>query len=223
MNLQALIAAGFTEEQAKKILEIHQQAINGNYVPKATFDAEREKLKTANDTIAERDKQITELGKFKGTAEELQTKVNTLTAANETAKQENETKIREMETQYAVKFALMDKVHNPDDIIPKLDLTKLTIKDGTVTAGLVEQLEAIKKTHAYYFKPEGDGAGDGTKGGDGQGQGQNGGLPAGWNLFGSTPAGGKSSETKDPAEEFGAALAKEQMQSADTSKFSYFK
>lgn len=221
MNLQALIAAGFTEEQAKKILEMHQQAINGNYVPKATFDAEREKLKTANETIAERDKQITELGKFKGTAEELQTKVTELTTANETAKQENDAKIKEMETQYAVKFALVDKVHNPEDIIPKLDLTKLTIKDGVVTAGLVEQLDAIKKTHAYYFKPEG-GQGEGAQGGQGQQNQQNGGLPSGWNLFGTTPAGGKSSETTDPAEAFGAALAEEQMQGTGTSKHSYF-
>ena len=70
MTLEELTKAGFTEDQAKKILEMHQKSIDGNYIPKATFEAERQKVKDANAIIAERDKQITELGSFKGTAEE---------------------------------------------------------------------------------------------------------------------------------------------------------
>ena len=97
MTLETLVKAGLTEEQAKAVLKLHKDAIDGNYVPKATFEAEREKLKTANETIADRDKQITELGKFKGTAEELQQKVNTLTQENSNAKTEDEKKLKEME------------------------------------------------------------------------------------------------------------------------------
>ena len=85
MTLEELTKAGFTEDQAKKILVMHQKSIDGNYIPKATFEAERQKVKDANATIAERDKQITELGSFKGTAEELQKKVDELTTANNTA------------------------------------------------------------------------------------------------------------------------------------------
>ena len=75
MNKETLIAAGFTEEQATNIMKMHQQAIDGHYVPKATFDAERDKVKNLTTQVADRDKQITELGTFKGTAEQLQSKV----------------------------------------------------------------------------------------------------------------------------------------------------
>ena len=42
MTLEELTKAGFTEDQAKKILEMHQKSIDGNYIPKATFEAERQ-------------------------------------------------------------------------------------------------------------------------------------------------------------------------------------
>ena len=52
MTLEELTKAGFTEDQSKKILEMHQKSIDGNYIPKATFEAERQKVKDANATIA---------------------------------------------------------------------------------------------------------------------------------------------------------------------------
>lgn len=197
MKLEDLIKLGLTEEQANKVLEAHQAAINGNYVPKATFEAERDKVKAANDTIAERDKQITELGKFKGTAEELQAKVTELTNANETAKTEYETKLKEKEEEFAIRTALADKVHNADDILPKLDKSKLTITDGKVTGGLNDQLEAIKKTNPYYFKEQ---------------SGSNpGGLPAGFQMFGQQPGAGKGTEVQSDEVNFGKQLAESQL------------
>lgn len=200
MKLEDLIKEGFTEEQAKKILEIHKKAIDGNYVPKATFDAERDKLKTANETIADRDKQITELGKFKGTAEELQKKVDDLTAENTKKDQEYQGKLKDMEETAAIRAAVADQVHSVDDIMPKLDRTKLTIKDGKVVAGLVEQMDAIKKDSPHYFKE--------TKGDDGG----KGGWPGGWNPFGKSPDESKGQGGADSAAEFGKSLAKAQAQ-----------
>lgn len=200
MKLEDLIKEGFTEDQAKKILEIHKKAIDGNYVPKATFDAERDKLKTANETIADRDKQITELGKFKGTAEELQKKVDDLTAENAQKDQEYQGKLKEMEETAAIRAAVADQVHSVDDIMPKLDRTKLTIKDGKVIAGLVEQMDAIKKDSPHYFKE--------TKGDDGG----KGGWPGGWSPFGKSPDESKGQGGTDSAAEFGKSLAKAQAQ-----------
>lgn len=200
MKLEDLIKEGFTEDQAKKILEIHKKAIDGNYVPKATFDAERDKLKTANETIADRDKQITELGKFKGTAEELQKKVDDLTAENTKKDQEYQGKLKDMEETAAIRAAVADQVHSVDDIMPKLDRTKLTIKDGKVVAGLVEQMDAIKKDSPHYFKE--------TKGDDGG----KGGWPGGWNPFGKSPDESKGQGGTDSAAEFGKSLAKAQAQ-----------
>lgn len=214
MTLEALMKKGLTEEQAKLVMSLHQEAIDGNYVPKATFEAERTKVKDANATIADRDKQIVELGKFKGTAEELQKKVKTLTADNEKAKTEYENKLKEMETDNAIRSAIAGQVHNADDIMPRIDKTKLTITDGKVTAGLVEQMDAIKKTHAHYFKENKVDEGD------------NGGFPKGWRLFGQSPEEGNNSGGTDSATEFGKNLAKAQSQGiASTQKAAdiYFK
>ncbi len=191
MTLEELTKAGFTEDQAKKILVMHQKSIDGNYIPKATFEAERQKVKDANAIIAERDKQITELGSFKGTAEELQKKVDELTTANNTAKTEYEAKLTKMAQENSLKLAIADKVHNVEDILPKLDVTKITFKDGAVVAGLVEQMEALKKSNPYYFKEDNSGRN----------------LPGGWTPFGRKPEeGGGSSGSAE--EEFGKSLAK---------------
>ena len=214
MKLEDLIKEGFTEEQAKKILEIHKKAIDGNYVPKQTFDAEREKVKAANDTIADRDKQIAELGKFKGTAEELQKKVDDLTAQNTKSAEEYEAKLKDMEETNAIRAAVTDQVHNPDDVMPKLDRTKLTFKDGKVVAGLVEQMDIIKKTSPHYFKE--------AKGNDNN----KGGWPGGWSPFGKSPEESKGQGGADSAVEFGKSLAKAQSQGiASTQKAAdiYFK
>ena len=192
MTPEELTKAGFTEDQAKKILEMHQKSIDGNYIPKATFEAERQKVKDANATIAERDKQITELGSFKGTAEELQKKVDELTTANNNAKTEYEAKLTKMAQENALKLAIADKVHNVEDILPKLDVTKITFKDGAVVAGLVEQMEALKKSNPYYFKEDNAGRN----------------LPGGWTPFGRKPEEGGGSGSGSAEEEFGKSLAK---------------
>ena len=205
MKLEDLTKEGFTEDQARKILEMHKKSIDGNYVPKATFDAERDKVKAANDTIADRDKQITELGKFKGTAEELQKKVDDLTAQNTKNAQEYESKLKDMEETTAIRAAVAEQVHSADDIMPKLDRTKLTIKDGKVVAGLVEQMDAIKQTSPHYFK---ESKADGGKGG----------WPGGWSPFGKSPEESKGQGGADSAAEFGKSLAKAQAQGINSTQ-----
>ena len=205
MKLEDLTKEGFTEDQAKKILDLHKKAIDGNYVPKATFDAERDKLKTANETIADRDKQITELGKFKGTAEELQKKVDDLTADNTKKTQEYEAKLKDVEETAAIRAAVADQVYSIDDIMPKLDRTKLTFKDGKVVAGLVEQMDSIKKSTPHYFKE--------TKAESGKG-----GWPGGWNAFGKSPDESKAQGGTDSAAEFGKSLAKAQAQGMNSTQ-----
>lgn len=214
MKLEDLIKEGFTEEQAKKILEIHKKAIDGNYVPKATFDAERDKVKTANDTIADRDRQIVELGKFKGTADDLQKKVDDLTAANAKKDEEYQAKLKDMEETTAIRAAIVDQVHSADDIMPKLDRTKLTFAEGKVVAGLVEQMDAIKKASPHYFKEAKSDPGN------------KGGFPGGWQPFGKSPSESAGQGGTDSAAEFGKNLAKAQSQGiASTQKAAdiYFK
>lgn len=214
MNKESLIAAGFTEEQATKIMQMHQKAIDGNYVPKATFEAEREKSKNLTAQVADRDKQITELGAFKGTAEQLQTKVADLEKQNKEAKDKFDADLLQAQKDAAIRFDIASSVIDPDDVLPKLDQSKIVFKDGKIVSGLTEQLDELKKSKPHYFKTE-------KKDPEG--------IPQGW-LFGKTPpesgdddkSGGKKSE----AELFGEMLASSKLSgttAAEKAAETYFK
>ena len=152
MTKEQLIALGLDDEMATKVQSLFKTELDGNYVPKATFDAERQKVKDLNQQVTDRDAQIVTLGKFKGDNEALQQKVSDLTKANEDATIAFKNKMEALETSTALRIALNDKVYNVDDILPKLDVSKITIKDGAVFAGLTEQIDAIKEASPYYFK-----------------------------------------------------------------------
>ena len=213
MNKQTLIAAGFTEEQATKILEMHQQSIDGNYVPKATFDAEREKNKNLTTQVADRDKQINELGSFKGTAEQLQTKVADLEKANKDAKDKYDADLLAFQKEAAIRLNIANSVIDPDDVIPKLDQSKIVFKEGKIESGLTEQMDALKQSKPHYFKAEESGSQ---------------GMPKGW-VFGNTPSEGsdnKGGEGKTDAQKFGEMLAASKMSgatAADKAAETYFK
>lgn len=206
MNKESLIAAGFTEEQAAKIMEMHKKAIDGNYVPKATFEAEREKSKNLTAQIAERDKQIAELGTFKGTAEQLKMKVAELEKQNKEAKEKFEADLLQAQKEAAIRFDIASSVIDPDDVLPKLDQSKIVFKDGKIVSGLAEQLEELKKTKPHYFKTE-------KKDPEG--------IPQGW-LFGKTPPessdDGKDGGKKSEAELFGEMLAGFKLSSASAAE-----
>lgn len=201
MTKESLLAAGLTEEQATAILALHMKAIDGNYVPKATFDAEREKTKTLTGVVADRDKQITELGAFKGTAEQLQTKVTELENLNKQAKETYEAELLKAQTEAAIRFDIAGAVIDPDDVLPRIDCSKVVFKDGKIESGLTEQLDELKKVKPHYFKQE---------------KKEPEGLPPGW-LFGKTPPEGgdpTSGGSKSEAEQFAELLAQSKLSSA---------
>ena len=213
MNKESLIAAGFTEEQATTILGLHQKAIDGNYVTKAAFNVELEKVKNLNTQIADRDKQITELGAFKGTAEQLQTKVADLEKQNKEAKDKFDADLLQAQKDAAIRIDIAGSVIDPDDIVPKLDQSKIVFKDGKIESGLTEQLDELKKSKPHYFKTE-------DKGTEGS--------PKGW-IFGKTPPegsdGGNGGTEKTDAQKFGEMLAASKMSgttAADKAAKAYF-
>lgn len=203
MNKESLIKAGFTEEQATTIMKMHQDAIDGNFVPKVTFNAERDTVKNLQTQVADRDKQIKELGAFKGTAEELQKKVSELENQNKVDKEKFEADLLQARKDAAIRFEISGSVIDPDDVLPKLDQSKISFKDGKIESGLTEQLETLKESKPHYFKQE-------SKGGEKQ--------PGGWNIFGKTPAEGSDGaggEQKSDAQKFGEMLANSKMSGAN--------
>ena len=199
---EQLIAQGLTEAQADAIIKMHKDAIDGNYIPKATFEAERDKVKNLNTEVENRDKQIKELGTFKGTAEDLQKKVTDLEAANKAAKDEFDAKLLKLNQESAVKADIIGQVVDVDDVLPKLDFTKIKFNDGKIESGLTEQLDELKKTKPHYFKTE-----------------QKSGNPVGW-IFGKTPTDGNDKTPPAESKEalFGKQLAESQLGGAGVAK-----
>lgn len=194
MNLEALLAFGVTQEQAESILSLHKTAIDGNYVPKATFTAEREKVATFKQQVEDRDQQIADLGKFEGTAKQLQEKVDALEKSNKEAAERHEAEIKQITEEAILRFELAPLVHDADDVLSKLDSKVITFEDGKVKSGLTEQLEHLKQSKPHYFKQE---------------VAEKKGLPEGWSPFGVTPPEGKDEGDKgDKAAAFGTELAK---------------
>ena len=198
MTKEQLMALGLTAEQADAVLAAHKTAIDGNFVPKATFEAERDKVKTLTTQVGERDTQISELGKFKGTAEQLQTKVTELETKNKQDKEKFDAEITKIAQNALVSAELQGKVVDIDDVLPKLDFSKIVFKEGKIESGFTDQLDALKKTKPHYFKE--DKPADDVSGL----------FPKGFVVAGKTPAEGtkgQEAEKGSEAAEFGKNLA----------------
>lgn len=202
LSKQKLMELGLEEEMAEKVAKEAKAALDGNYVPKATFDAERDKVKNLNEQVSERDAQITQLGQFEGTANELSSKVAELEAQNAAAKAEHQAEMARLEKRTAITVQLLDTVHDMDDVLNNLDLEKLTVKDSGIE-GLEEQITSLKTRKPHYFK-EASAKDKSTAG----------------VVFGKTPAENmdKNTETTNTDENFGKQLAKSRMTQSEVFK-----
>ncbi|POZ56432.1 hypothetical protein LYSIN_01215 [Lysinibacillus sphaericus] len=150
MNKEQLIALGLTEEQAQQILDGF-----GTMVPKSRLDDKIQELKTANDTIAERDTQLQTLQTKATGNEELQTEITRLQQENATVKAEHEAELQKRDFNYALDSALRDaKAKNVKAVRANLNLEAIKL-DGDKLLGLDEQLTALKASDDYLFTLEG--------------------------------------------------------------------
>lgn len=186
---------GYTNEQAKEIVSAHKSVIDGSYVPKATFEAERATAKGLKGQLADRDKQLKELETFKGTADELSQKVSTLQEENKIAKEEYDKMLQQERKNSFARTALSNQTHDVEDVLAKLDFDNIGLTENGLSADFEKQVTELRKSKPHWFK-EAD-AEQGKK------------PPNGF-VFGSTPpASGDDlgTETKDPAVAYAEKLA----------------
>lgn len=189
MNEEQLKALGLETDVITKVLKIHKDSIDGNYIPKATFEAERENVKTLKNQITERDNQITELTKFKGTNEDLQKQLNDYKTQNEELKANSEKELAKVKKENLLKFELKNQVIDVDDVLPKLNIDNIVFENDTIKSGLKEQLDDLRKTKPHYFAQQDN-------------------KNTGWKPFGSTPSeSGKEPDTVAPEIDFAKQLA----------------
>lgn len=148
MNKEQLIALGLTEEQADKVISGF-----GQMVPKSRLDEKIQDAKDLKVQLDDRDKQLEDLKKVD--AEGLQVKIDELQQANETAKTEYETKLKETQLSSAVKLALAGKVHDADLVAGLIDKSTIELgEDGNVAKGLDEQIKTLQESKSFLFVPD---------------------------------------------------------------------
>ena len=146
MQRKFLEDMGLTKEQIDSIMDINGQDIN-----KAKGDLQdvKTQLKQAQDTIKERDTQLTELKKVDGEA--LQAKITELQEANKQAQAQYEADLKDFKLTSAIKSNLTN-AQDLDLVSSLIDKSKLLLaEDGTVT-GLTEQVKALQENKPYLFK-----------------------------------------------------------------------
>ena len=196
MNKEQLLAAGFTEEQATKILGMYKEALNGQYVPKHRFDEVNTELKTVKEQLTERDTQIESLKKFEGNSKELTDKIKELEEANKQKDAEYKASLSLEKKKNGIRLALLEdeegKPYDADMVMGLFDLDKIVYDEGTgkITSGYKEQNENIRKTKSFLFEQKADP----TK-------------PTGWKPTGQKPKDGDGGKSVDSSESYGKSLA----------------
>lgn len=130
---------------------------DGSYIPKAKFDDVNNQLKDYKSQIADRDKQLQELGEKAKGNEELTKQIDDLKKLNETTTSEYQQKLEKQAFDHALDRALSDaKVKNTKAVKALLDHDTIKL-DGDSLKGLEEQLKTIKESDGYLFNEEAGG------------------------------------------------------------------
>lgn len=151
MLKEDFIKLGFTEEQAIKASEASQNELK-TFVSKTNFDEVSTIKSKLEEDIKQRDRQIEDIKKSTGVAEELQTKITELQAENKTKDTEYQTQIKDLKINSAIKSAVAGSTHDSDLVTSLFDKSKLILNDDGKVGGIDEQLKIFQKDKPFLFK-----------------------------------------------------------------------
>lgn len=151
-------------EWLKKLLEKHgvgaelvttimNDTKDTNYIPKDRFDEVNNSLKELKGQIADRDKQLKDLGEKAKGNEELSKQIAELQEGNKKTVGDYEAKIKNITLDNAIRSMLKEnKAKYEDLLMSKFDREKLKIKEDGSIEGLDEQLNSLKEGYKDLFE-----------------------------------------------------------------------
>ena len=153
--LKTILGEGYSEEIDKKVSE----EIGKGFVARTDFNAAKAELKTARETITERDGQLEELKKSGGDVEALRAQIANLQKENKQKDEEHANALKELRRDAAVEKALTGagaKNLTAARALLAAFLEEAEVgEDGTVP-GLEEELEKLAGAEdtAFLFAPK---------------------------------------------------------------------
>ena len=163
LTKEQLISAGIEEEIAEKIVsnvnKLFKEQLDNNYVSKESFNDVNTKK---NELQTQLNNANTEIKKLKPFEEQVSILNNKLMKANTDlsalqTKYDNQAIV--LQNENAVKNIVASVAIDPDDVLPKIDMSKIVFIDGKIESGLNEQIEALKTAKPHYFKQDNNNSG----------------------------------------------------------------
>lgn len=151
MDEKELLELGVAKEVAAKVASASIKELES---VKTQASSE---LTTLKAQVTERDGQITELKKFKGSHEELQKKIEELENENKVKSTEFEKALLIERKNNAIRSSLitdsLGKPYDVDLVIGMVDIDKVSVdQNGKIVGGFKEQIDTIKKEKAFLFQ-----------------------------------------------------------------------
>lgn len=157
LTKEKLKELGVEEATIQKVLDAQTESMKG-YVTRARLDEVTTEKDGLKEQLKARDKDIADLKKTSGSAEELQTKLTEMETKYKAETETLQTQLNEQKLNSALDMALINsKARNPKAVRGLLDMSKLKLKDDGTLEGL--DIEGLQKSDPYLFETT-----DGTKG-----------------------------------------------------------
>jgi hypothetical protein len=147
--------AGVEEEKVDGTIADINKELPKYFIPKDKYNEVAEAKKKLEADIQDRDKQLDDLKKAAGSNEGLKQQIEKLQAENKKADEAWQTKLAQMQLDFALERALAAaKAKNSKAVKALLDLEQVKL-DGEQLLGLDDQLKAIKESDPYLFGESG--------------------------------------------------------------------
>jgi len=158
---ELLKKAGIPEDKLDSTITDINKELPKHFIPKGKYNEAAEAKKKLESDLQARDAQLEQLKQAAGNSEELKKQIEQLQNDNKKASEEWETKLAQMQLDFALERALTTaKAKNAKAVKALLDMEKVKL-DGEQLLGLEEQLKAIQQSDPYLFGDAGK-VGSGT-------------------------------------------------------------
>ena len=149
--LKELLGEELYSQVTEKLGDKKVMIDDGNFIPKARFDQVNQAKKELEIQVKERDTQLADLSKSNKDNEQLLTQIKDLQALNKQTTADYESKINQMQFDYALEGALTNaKCRNIKALKALLDIDNVKLNEGKLE-GLEEQLNTLKESDSYLF------------------------------------------------------------------------